>query len=517
MNEHLSHVLDALRAGEELELAPRTAVELPHLDSLQGFGVHFAPFRAGDAWRLRVRDSPVGLMSYAPSQAFEIDGLELSITSRGDELVEFEPVDSPGCIRITAAREGVLRARSPEVPYAAPEWASALWLGGSWNGLDEHSVLEDLREQVAHHVHLPVRLIDFGWQSEEKLFAFHHGRFPHAAALLQSLHDAGVRVVVWWAPWIDAATPLWKWMDEQGWLLGTKRGEALRMHVVGDGEVLGSYIDVTNADCQEYMRERLQELQDLGIDGIRLDFGEALTDEIVFAGEVLPEALRRDGVQVSRNSYIVAVQSLLRKSLLEGNPEALVVSRAGWTHSPEESGLWLGDQSSDVSRYSGLKSAVYGAKTAFEAGYRFVGLDIGGYWDEPTEETFAWWHEIASAMPFATYHGFGRRTPWAYGQAGLEAHAACMRVRNEILHAGQPGPVHVMLGRTAENTLIRQAAAPGWIVPLPIGQDIAVDIPEGSWHDTATGMAVEGPVRISRTPEEGMTVYVRDDATTSPH
>ncbi len=496
-------------------LAPRTAIEIPHHGALQGFGVHFAPFRAGDAWRLRVRDSPVGLMSYAPSQAFEINGIALGITSPGDELVEFDPVDRRGFIRVTAAREGVLRARVPGMPYAAPEWASALWLGGSWNGLTEQTVLEDLRVQVSHRVELPVRLIDFGWQSEEELLAFHSERFPHAAEMLASLHDAGVRVVVWWAPWIDAATPLWKRMEAEGWLLGAARGEALRMHVVGDGEVVGSYIDVTNAACREYMRERIHALQELGIDGVRLDFGEALTDEIVFAGEVLPESLLRERVAISRNSYIVAVQSLIRTSLQETDPEALVVSRAGWTQSPGESGLWLGDQSSDVSRYSGLKSAVHGAKTAFEAGYCCVGLDIGGYWDEPTMETYGWWHEIASAMPYATYHGFGRRAPWAYGREGLDAYAACARIRKDIHSTGVYGPLRIVLGRTGENMLIRQAATPSWIVPLPIGQSIAVDLPPGSWQDTATGAGFEGPVRIPRTPEEGMTVYVRDDAPTT--
>ncbi|MGC8461885.1 MAG: TIM-barrel domain-containing protein [Candidatus Dormibacteria bacterium] len=509
-------VLERLRTGEEMVLAPRSAISIPHRNTLQGFGVHFAPFRAGDAWRLRVRDSPVGLMSYAPSQSFRIEGLEMRITSQGDELVEFDPVDSPGYVRLTAAREGILHATAREEAYAAPDWASALWLGGSWNGLTERSVLEDLKEQVEHRVHLTVRLIDFGWQSEEELFAFHPIRFPNAAEMLRSLHDAGMRVVVWWAPWIDAATPLWKLMEEQGWLLGARRGEALRMHVVGDGEVVGSYIDITNASCLKYMRERLQALLELGIDGIRLDFGEALTDEIVFAGEVLPDALVRDKLQVSRNSYIVAVQSFFRHSLLEGNPEALLVSRAGWTHSPQESGLWLGDQSSDVSRYSGLKSAVYGAKTAFETGYRCVGLDIGGYWDEPTQETYGWWHEIACAMPFATYHGFGKRAPWEYGHPGLEAHARCARIRSDIAGVGPQEEIHIVLGRTNDNTLIRQASSRNWVVPLPMGQPISVVLPEGNWKDTVTDIHLEGPMEIGCTPNEGMTVYVRDDASISP-
>jgi alpha-glucosidase (family GH31 glycosyl hydrolase) len=56
-----------------------------------------------------------------------------------------------------------------------------------------------------------------------------------------------------------------------------------------------------------------------------------------------------------------------------------VISRSGWTDTYSQSGLWLGDQSSDASRFAGLESVLWGYKTAHDAGYRFIGMDAGGY------------------------------------------------------------------------------------------------------------------------------------------
>jgi sulfoquinovosidase len=132
-------------------------------------------------------------------------------------------------------------------------------------------------------------------------------------------------------------------------------------------------------------------------------------------------------------------------------------TRAGYTGTPGTAGYenanFPGDETTDWSHASGLRSLTSDMLSrAVDGAYGF-GTDIGGYYDittpATTRELFTRWAEWAALSPVFRLHGSGlagTHTPWSFGPATLHTYESLSR-----LHL-RAAPLILALWREADAT-----------------------------------------------------------------
>jgi hypothetical protein len=437
--DHLSpHRVIRYKAGDIITITYRHDVS--------GFGLRFAPLQDNEAWNLRSINSSVGLDTYAPSQRFTIDKKPFELISKGDETIELlHGIDGKTLI-IQTIHDGVLAHASPQkATYAPPSWAYDFWFSTPWTRMNQKNVLKDIDQAHKHHLSPRVWLLDAGWSSEKSFLHFEETLFRDRDGFLQYMVNNGLKPVLWLAPYIRANTPLWENFNKNGWLVKNGAHKSAIFAVTGDNETLGSYIDITSAGLLEHLEDRISALAAQGLAGIMFDFGESLPDDAVFVSETESAKNALAAGSIGHNWYVGEAKRVLH-AITEPHKLCLI-SRSGWTDSQAHTGLWLGDQSSDSSRFAGLESVIWGYKTAKEAGYHFVGMDVGGYFGVPTLADYKHWLDLAVCMPFVLLHGALQSDPWEEGSEALTHYRKC-----HVLHQ--------MLWQDPKNVSVRFSLSP---------------------------------------------------------
>jgi hypothetical protein len=423
INHLTQHRVVHYEAGDVLSIA--------YHKSLKGFGLRFGPIQNFEAWNLRSFNSSVGLDTYAPSQHFELDGVALELKSAGDESLELTPYRSGNMLIIRAAHAGSLQARSSNVKaYQPPDWAYDFWFTTPWPRMSEENVLSDIASAHQHHLAPKVWLLDAGWASHTSYLEFNNDLFPSGNRFLQDMRSMDLRPILWVSPYIDAKTENWRTFDHNGWLVKDARGKSMIFPVTGDNKDLGSYIDYTSASFLEYFKTKIANVAKQGLGGVMFDFGEAFPDDAVLQCTTPSSQTAREQDIVGHNWYVGEIKRVLHEI---AEPLGLcIISRSGWTDSYAHTGLWLGDQSSDASRFAGLESVTWGYKTAHDAGYRFIGMDTGGYFGFPTLKDYKRWLDLSVTMPFTMLHGALQSAPWEEGSEALTHYRKCHELHQEI-------------------------------------------------------------------------------------
>lgn len=454
-----------------------------------GFGVRFAPLEPGDAWRLRVSNMAYGHQTYAPAGSFSVGGTRHVLRSGGDDLVEYRPADAPDTLRITVGPWDATLTTDEAPPdtdtdgACAPGWARGLWIGGSWAGLTQGRVEGDLVEWTSRGLHARGRLIDHGWYGNDGELFEPAPEFPDLSGLVRRHVEAGLDVALWVAPWVPIGTAQWERFRSRGWFVTDTDGDPAVFPVVGDGSIAGSYLDLSADDVATAWSDGISRLADLGVRAIKLDFGEALPDDVVIRNERVVLDQPRSA---TRNEFPVFMQDATRAGL---RPGSFVMSRAGWTDSPSLSSVWIGDQSSDRSRFAGLGSTPFALRSALEAGYGLVGFDIGGCFGTPSAADFCSWQRTSLLFDFALYHGLSDRSPWAYGDDAVSAHHGTLRLRE--LATWSTGD-RIDIGRDPQRRAICQRTGRSAIAVADLGEPMSVSLPDGVWHDAVTGREHHG-------------------------
>jgi len=399
---------------KEVQYEAGDVISIYYKNSFSGFGLHFAPVLDYQAWNIRSINSSVGLDTYAPSQNFKIDGKSLCLVSAGNETIETMPFRNGHHLIIRAANSGIIKTRGDHPKaYTPPNWSYDYWFSTPWPRMSEDEVLNDINTAHGHRLSPKIWLLDAGWESSEELLSFNNKKFKSGNEFLQKMVEKDLKTIVWFSPYVVEKTKLWHLCDKNGWLAKDEKGKSALFPVVGNGETIGSYLDFTSYSFINYLMERIQAMASLGLAGIMFDFGESLPDEAVLSCETEAAKAAKNQGLVSHNWYVGEIKRTLNE--LTKSIDFTLISRSGWTNSYAHSGLWLGDQSSDSSRFAGLESLTWGYKTAHEAGYKFIGMDVGGYFGVPTPQDYKRWLDLSVCMPFSMLHGALQANPWEEG------------------------------------------------------------------------------------------------------
>jgi alpha-glucosidase (family GH31 glycosyl hydrolase) len=445
-------------------------------------------------------------------------------------------------------------------PCRPPDWVLRPWMSGNeWN--TQARVLAEVERSVELDIPAGVVVIE-AWSDESTFVAFNDaeyavhpdgaphrladftfpadGRWPDPKAMVDRLHELGVKVLLWQIPLVptdrgatgqvaaDAATMI-------------DRGYAVRE---GDGSpyrnrgwwFTGALLpDWTNPDATDWwLAKRRYLLDEVGIDGFKTDGGEhAWGDELRY----------HDGSRgitsnnLFANRYADAYHALLQATGVDGT----TFSRAGFTGAGSVPCHWAGDEDST---WEAFRASITAGLTAGLSGVPFWGWDLAGFsGDIPTVELFVRSTAMATFSPIMQYHAefnHGRlpnrdRTPWNLAERHGDDRALVIYRRYAHLRE------RLLPYLSAEADLTVTTGVPmmrpvwfdhpddetAWSYPLqylfgsallvaPVcweaTTELVVHVPLGEWVDPTTGTHHVGPGEVTLpTPIDRIPVLVRAD------
>jgi alpha-glucosidase (family GH31 glycosyl hydrolase) len=342
------------------------------------------------------------------------------------ELFDGSPADVLGAF--------LERTGRPPLP---PEWIFTPWMSANeWN--TQARVLAEVERSEKERVPVGVVVIE-AWSDESTFTAFRDavyqehedgrphrladfdfpadGAWPDPKAMVDSLHDRGVRVLLWQIPLLKALpAPTGQLRHDRRALVD--RGYAVRQ---ADGRPYSNrgwwfpramLPDFSSEATRIWWTEKRRYLIDeLGIDGFKTDGGEHPW------GADLRYADGSTGADTN-NRYPVLYARAFHELFERTGQPAVTFSRAGFTGSAAYPCHWAGDEGST---WEAFRASLTAGLTAGACGVFFWTWDIGGFAGEiPTAELYLRSAAAACFAPIMQYHSefnhhrtpSGDRTPW---------------------------------------------------------------------------------------------------------
>ncbi|MHB9057322.1 MAG: TIM-barrel domain-containing protein [Bacillota bacterium] len=308
-------------------------------------------------------------------------------------------------------------------PPCPPAWAFGPWKSRDWRVEDAATVQVDLDKHRELGLPLSVKLIDAGWSTEPNNFLWDRRRYPDPEGLVRRVREAGCQLVVWACPWFIEGTTIFREVTARGWSLRRPDGQPYLHRLANSPDLMGCLLDFTHPEAVAWWQEGLRSLMDLGIRGIKTDFGEQVpADAVAHDG--------RTGTEL-HNAY-PRLYNGATWAVVDGYG-GILLARSAWAGSQRYPGVWAGDQTGDFSPWSGLPSVVLAGQSAGLSGFPLWGSDIGGYFDGPTPECFIRWSQFGAFSPIMQIHGLGEHDPWNLGPEALANYREYAVLRARLL------------------------------------------------------------------------------------
>lgn len=444
-----------------------------------------------------------------------------------------------------------------------PEWALGVWVSANrWNS--QRDVEELLRKLKEYDLPASVLVLEawsdeatfYIWNGAEypqkdgplsyKDFDFSASPWPDPKAMADSVHSAGLRLLLWQAPVYKKQPPEEAPNARHAADCEKAAAEQLcvmlpsgRPYTIPEGKWFpGSMVpDFTNPETLKSWFDDRRYLLDMGIDGFKTDGGEFIHSE---------DAIFHDGSRGAEgvNRYARDYTQSYRDFV---GPQRVIFSRAGFAGQHTVPCHWAGDQQSVNSE---LKSVLRAGLSAACSGIIFWGFDIGGFAGPlPSPDLYRRATQMACFCPIMQWHsepdggqfrelmagaeGNNERSPW-----NMEAAFDCpgfmeeMRFWHKLRERLRP-----YLWETAKNCVeqSRPMLRP-LILDFPedkiaaaredeymLGEDILVAplleenaaerevyLPEGKWRGFFDGREYQGPCRITAGGRGRLPVFTRN-------
>ena len=474
---------------------------------------------------------------------------------------EVDPADPVLPVRFCAGDPAaVLRAFLAETGPARvpPAWVFWPWMSGNeWN--TQERVLREVRRSLAEDIPVGAVVIE-AWSDEQTFVAFRDARYPvhpdgapHRLAdfefpadgawpdpkgMVDELHAAGVRVVLWQIPLVptdrgdtgQVAADL-RTMVERGYCVREADGRPYRNRGWWfPGALLP---DFTNPEAKRWwLAKRRYLLDEVGVDGFKTDGGEhPWGHDLRYA-----DGSRGDA---GNNLFAVRYAAAYHELLAECGVDGVTFSRAGFTGSAAYPAHWSGDEDSTWEAY---RAAVTAGLTAASSGIFFWGWDLAGFSGEiPDAELYLRATAMACFCPIMQYHSeFNHhrspsrdRTPWNIAERTgddrvLPVFRRFAKLRERLVpYLVEQAARSVESGRPLMRPLFFDYGDDERIWSYPrqyqLGDDLLVApvtdpgaatwrvyLPAGEWADLFTGERHMGPVVVERpVPLDEIPVYLR--------
>ena len=440
-----------------------------------------------------------------------------------------------------------------------PDWVFAPWMSGNdWN--TQARVLGEVERSVALGVPVGAVVIE-AWSDESTFTAFRDARYevqpggealslidfdfpddgawPDPAAMVERLHELGVKVLLWQIPLV----PTDRGADGQVGADAARMVESRYCVAEADGTPYrnrgwwfpGALLpDWTNPSAGDWwLAKRRYLLTDVGIDGFKTDGGEhAWGDELRYA-----DGTRGD---VSNNLFAQRYADAYTALLDDCDVNGVTFSRAGFTGAGSSPCHWAGDEDST---WKAFRASITAGLTAGASGVAFWGWDLAGFSGEiPSVELYVRSSAMATFCPIMQYHSefsgdlapHRDRTPWNIAERHDDARALTLYRRFAVLRARlQPYLIEQADVSIATGVPMMRALCFGFprdptvwehplqyqfgdhllVAPVCHENDDSVDVylPAGRWVDAWTGEQCDGG-RVVRRPVPWHEIAVFIDA-----
>lgn len=315
-----------------------------------------------------------------------------------------------------------------------------VWAFGPWISANEWNKQSEVLEQVAktNQYNIPTTaLVIEAWADEETFYIWGDaqytpgsatwipqksdftftGRWPDPAGMVDTLHENGIKVLLWQLPVIkSASSPIAQLATDeqyaisQGYVLDDGTGSPYR----NKGGWYGNAVmpDFTNENAVAWwLSKRAYLLDEIGIDGFKCDGGEFVWGRNITASN----GMKGDEL---RNLYPDLYVQAYYDFVKEKNTDGIVFFRAGGSGAGQHPIAWVGDQTSTFSAY---RDAMLATMNASMSGVPFVTWDLAGFSGEiPSTELYKRSVAQAAFSPIMQLHSeWGgdpspsvARTPW---------------------------------------------------------------------------------------------------------
>jgi len=448
-----------------------------------------------------------------------------------------------------------------------PAEAPPAWVFGPWMSSNEWNTQVRVEQEVAltrHHDIPATVLVIEAWSDETTFYIWNGARYtprpgaeaprladfefpadgpwPDPKGMVDALHAAGMRLVLWQIPAL-------KQIDEphaqhdgdvayalgRGFVMRRRDGSPYRNPAFWFHEA--HLPDFTQpAATAWWLQKRAYLLEEFGIDGFKTDGGEHLQGADLLAGDGRHGA---ELVNAYPNLYVGAYHAFARR--LRGG-DAITFSRAGYTGAGAFPAHWAGDENSTWEAYR--RSLIAGLSAAL-SGVLFWSWDIAGFSDAlPGAELYLRATAMGAFCPIMQYHSeytppgapSKDRTPWNiqahsgdarviplyrfFAQVRLELTPYLLREAAYAAAAGEPLMRPLLLDDPADPIawqIVDQYRLGRDLLVAPVTEEGATTrrlyLPSGSWRDLWHGEAVEGGQWIEvAAPLDRIPVYVRAGA-----
>ena len=217
------------------------------------------------------------LVNHPERVSFEIGSEKVSKVqfSVEGEYLEYFVIDGP------TPKEVLNRyTRFTGRPALPPAWSFGLWLTTSFTtNYDEATVNSFIDGMAERNLPLHVFHFDCFWMKAFQWcdFEWDPVTFPDPEGMIKRLKEKGLKVCVWINPYIGQRSPVFKELQEKGYLLKRPDGSLWQWDKWQPG--LAIY-DFTNPQACQWYADKLKGLVAMGVDCFKTDFGERIPTDV---------------------------------------------------------------------------------------------------------------------------------------------------------------------------------------------------------------------------------------------
>ncbi len=204
-------------------------------------------------------------------------------------------------------------------PALPPAWSFGLWLTTSFTtNYDEATVNSFIDGMAERNLPLHVFHFDCFWMKAFQWCDFEWDplTFPDPEGMIRRLKAKGLKICVWINPYIGQKSPVFKELQEKGYLLKRPDGSLWQWDKWQPG--LAIY-DFTNPDACTWYTDKLKGLVAMGVDCFKTDFGERI--QPMFSGLTVP--IRRKCITIMHTSTTNWCGAYSRKPSARKKPSCL--------------------------------------------------------------------------------------------------------------------------------------------------------------------------------------------------
>jgi alpha-D-xyloside xylohydrolase len=286
---------------------------------------------------------------------------------------------------------------------------------------DQAQVLDDLLQLRTRDLPTSGMWIDRPYATAVNSFDFDATMFPDPKAMIQAIHDAGLRLALWHTPYLEPATGALRQQADAGGFF-----PPMPMMQFNNWS---KPIDFTNPSAYAFWQGLIRRYTDLGVEGFKLDYAQDVLT--TFPPDIRVPWQFFDGSDERTQHY--DYQRLYHKVYAETLPAdgGFLICRTGrWGDQKNVSVIWPGDMDAtltkhgevfqdrggkDITGVGGLPATVVVALSLGPSGFPFFGSDTGGYRHSPPDrETFIRWFEQTALSTVMQVGDSSSQAPWEY-------------------------------------------------------------------------------------------------------